>query len=187
MSWRLAIAAALLVAGCRQDMHDQPRFQEYEGSKFFADGRSARPPVDGTVARGHLDDDPVMYAGRSENGGLAERIPLTVDRALLERGRERYDIYCSPCHDRAGTGHGMIVERGYKEPPSFHIDRLRSEPPGYFYNVIRNGFGLMPAYAAQVQTSDRWAIVAYIRALQRSQHAALADVAETDRAKLDTP
>jgi len=179
-----ALLFALALAGCRYDMQDQPRYEPLESSTFFDDGRASRAPVAGTVARGHLDEDTVFFAGVEANGAMVTAIPMPVDRALLDRGRERYDIYCSPCHDRVGGGAGMIVQRGYKQPPTFHDDRMRSLPPGYYYNVIRNGFGVMPSYAAQVPANDRWAIVAYIRALQRSQNATLADVPESQRGKL---
>ena len=174
--WTLVAALALLVLpGCRQDMHDQPKYQPFEESAFFKDGRASRPRVPGTVARGRRDDDALLVTGRS-GSGFSEVFPEPVTRAMLDRGHQRFDIYCSPCHDRAGTGRGMIVMRGYKQPPSFHIDRLRGMPAGYFFDVMTNGFGVMPSYAAQVPVSDRWAIAAYVRALQLSQHATLADV-----------
>jgi mono/diheme cytochrome c family protein len=178
----LALAAAL---GCRQQkMADQPRYDPFESSAFFSDGQSARPRVDGTVARGELAEDPVFATGK-ESGRPAERLPVPLDAALLARGRERYDVFCAPCHDRVGTGQGMIVQRGYRRPPSFHEDRLRAAPPGHFFDVVTNGFGAMPAYAAQVPLGDRWAIAAYVRALQRSQHATLADVPPAERARLE--
>ena len=183
----VVVGLAMLNTGCRQDMHDQPKFQPFEGSSFFKDGRSARPPIDGTVARGQLDEDPVFFAGRMENGAFSDHIPVAVDRTLLDRGRERFNIYCSPCHDRAGSGRGMIVERGFKQPTSFHTERLRSLPPGYLFGVINNGFGVMPSYAAQVPPADCWAIVAYVRALQRSQHTVIADVPESERGSLGAP
>ena len=174
--WTLVAALALLVLpGCRQDMHDQPKYQPFEESAFFKDGRASRPRVPGTVARGRRDDDALLVTGRS-GSGFSEVFPEPVTRAMLDRGRQRFDIYCSPCHDRAGTGRGMIVMRGYKQPPSFHIDRLRGMPAGYFFDIMTNGFGVMPSYAAQVPVADRWAIAAYVRALQLSQHATLAEV-----------
>lgn len=165
-------------------MHDQPKYKPLQGSSFFADGRASRPVVPGTVARGHLDDDPQLHSGRT---GLAyvEQFPIRVTRAVLERGRERYDIYCSPCHDRVGNGSGMIVRRGYRPPPSLHIERLRTAPPGYFFDVITNGFGVMPTYGAQIPPPDRWAIVAYLRGLQLSQRATIDDVPEGERQKLE--
>ena len=185
MARRLLIAAFVLLAmpGCRQDMHDQPKYQPFKTSAFFKDGRAVRPRVPGTVARGRRDDDMLLMTGKSDTG-LSEVFPAPVTRAVLDRGHERFDIYCSPCHDRAGTGRGMIVERGYKQPTSFHDDRLRGMPPGYFFDVMTNGFGVMPSYAAQVPVTDRWAIAAYLRALQLSQHAALADVPEAERTAL---
>jgi hypothetical protein len=167
----MAIAAAvLLAAGCRQDMHDTPRYEPYEKSDFFGDGRSVRPQVAGTVARGQLREDDALFTGRT-GAALVARIPVKVDRPLLLRGRERYEVYCAPCHGLAGRGDGMVVRRGFRQPTSFHHDRLRAQPDGYFFDVMTNGFGAMPDYAAQVGVRDRWAIVAYLRALQLSQHA----------------
>ena len=179
-----AAVALLLLAGCRQDMHDQPKYQPLEESHFFKDGRASRPRIPGTVAHGHLDDDTLLVTGKNGTAP-SEVFPAPVTRATLERGHQRYDIYCSPCHDRAGTGRGMIVMRGYKQPPSFHDERLRSAAPGYFFDVISHGFGVMPSYAAQVPVDDRWAIAAYIRALQLSQHATLVEVPAEGRAALD--
>jgi mono/diheme cytochrome c family protein len=179
-----AIALAVpLVAGCRQDMHDQPTYEPLERSAFFPDGRASRPHIDGTVARGTLKTDDAYFTGKVA-GQYVREMPVPVSPALLARGRERFDIYCSPCHDRVGTGGGMIVLRGYKRPPSFHIDRLRAEADGYFFDTISNGFGVMPSYAQQVAPPDRWAIVAYIRALQLSQGATIDDVPAAERATL---
>lgn len=171
----LAMLGAL-VAGCRMDMHDQPKIKPYEASHFFADGRGARPMPAGTVARGRLNADSWLYEGKTATGDMVALFPAPVARADLERGRQRYDIYCSPCHDRTGSGDGMIVQRGYVRPTSFHVDRLRSAPVGHFFNAITNGFGVMPSYAKQVPVADRWAIVAYIKALQLSQNARIGDV-----------
>jgi hypothetical protein len=165
-------------------MYDQPKAGALEPSRFFRDGRSARPLVAGTVARGHLDADVPFHTGKAD-GGWVRDVPLPVTRPLLARGRARYDIFCSPCHDRVGTGGGMIVERGYRRPPSFHIDRLREAPDGYFFDVVTKGFGVMPSYAVQVPAADRWAIVAYVRALQLSQSASLADVPAGERRRLE--
>jgi mono/diheme cytochrome c family protein len=162
-------------AGCRQDMYDQPRYEPLEASTFFDDGLSARPLVPGTVARGQLRDDDHLFTGKVD-GKLAETFPFPVDRRVLERGRERFNIYCSPCHGGVGDGRGMIVARGFPAPPSFHIDRLRTAPPGHFFDVITNGHGAMYPYAARVQPRDRWAIAAYLKALQLSQNASPADV-----------
>jgi hypothetical protein len=167
-------------------MHDQPRYEPLEASSFFADGRASRPLVPGTVARGQLRTDTHFYLGKVD-GALVDALPLPVTRPLLERGRERYDIYCSPCHDRLGSGQGMIVRRGFRRPPSLHIDRLREAPIGHFFDVISNGFGVMTDYAAQVTPPDRWAIAAYIRALQLSQHAQLADVPADIQPQLQSP
>jgi mono/diheme cytochrome c family protein len=171
----LVLCLLLLATGCRLDMHDQPKYRPYRASDFFADQRSARPLVEGTIAQGHLDDDELLYSGRS-GGQPASVFPFAIDQTAMQRGRERYDIFCSPCHGLTGAGDGMVVQRGYRQPPSFHIDRLRQAPPGHFFDVITNGFGAMPDYAAQVSVRDRWAITAYMRALQLSQNAAAADV-----------
>ena len=179
----MLLATAASLAACRQDMHDQPRYEPMEQSHFFADARAARSLPAGTVARGQLRTDTHFFQGKI-NGHFAESLPMPVDRGLLERGRERYDIYCSPCHDRTGSGRGMIVRRGYLQPPSFHIERLRKQVPGYFFNAITNGFGKMPSYALQVPVADRWASVAYIRALQLSQHTVLSDVPPAERVAL---
>lgn len=181
-----ACLAGLTLAGCRQDMHDQPRYKPYRESDFFGDRRSARPQVEGTVARGMLREDAHLYTGKVD-GALAETFPFPVTAAVLERGRERYGIYCTPCHGLAGGGDGIIVARGYRRPSSFHVDRLRAERPGYFYDVITNGFGAMQGYAEQIPVHDRWLIVAYVRTLQLSQHASVEDVPADRRGALDAP
>ena len=130
-------------------MHDQPKYTAYKPSDFFADQRSARPLVEGTIAQGHLNEDELLYTGRV-GGQPATMFPFAVDEALMRRGRERYDIFCSPCHGLTGEGDGMVVQRGYRRPPSFHVDRLRQAPPGHMFDVITNGFGAMPDYAAQI-------------------------------------
>ncbi len=178
------LCALALVAGCRQDMHDQPKYKPLAASAFFHDGLSARPLVEDTVARGHLNHDVQPFPGKTAGGKLVEALPVPFTPELLTRGQERYNIYCTPCHDRTGSGHGMVVRRGFKEPPSYHIDRLRQAPIGHFFDVMTNGFGAMPDYRAQVEPADRWAIAAYIRALQRSQQATLADVPPEAAAKL---
>jgi mono/diheme cytochrome c family protein len=181
------LASLLLIAGCRQDMHDQPRYEPLELSDFFDDGRASRPLVEGTVAQGQLQLDALLYTGRSD-GALADTLPSPLTPELLARGQERYNIYCSPCHDRVGTGQGIVVRRGFRRPSSFHIDRLRNMPLGYYFEVVTLGFGAMMDYAAQVTPHDRWAIAAYIRALQLSQHATLADVPVEERQHLqETP
>lgn len=175
--------ALLLTVGCRQDMNDQHKVTPYQKSTFFTDGRGDRPVVPGTVARGQLRTNDVFYAGRAD-GQLVTKNPLPVTAALLARGRERYDIFCAVCHDRVGTGQGTIVRRGFKQPQSFHSDRLREIPDGYFFDVITQGYGAMLSYADRVPPADRWAIAAYIRALQLSQHAVLDDVPPADRERL---
>jgi mono/diheme cytochrome c family protein len=179
----LFLALAVAASACRQEMYDQPRYKALGRSRFFTDQRQARPPVEGTVARGMLRADSKLYAGKEGNTLIAQ-FPLPVTRALLDRGRQRFDIYCAPCHDRTGSGDGMIVRRGYRRPPTYHSDRLRQQPDGYFFDVITNGFGAMPDYATQVPAPDRWAIVAYIRALQLSQQASINDVPAAERSQL---
>jgi mono/diheme cytochrome c family protein len=164
-------------------MHDQPKYIPLRQSTFFNDARSARPIVEGTVARGQLRDDELMYTGKVK-GEDAAIFPMAVDAQLMARGQERFNIYCSPCHGRTGQGDGMVVLRGYRRPPSFHQDRLRSAPVGHFFDVMTNGFGAMPDYAGQIKVQDRWAIAAYIRALQLSEHATLADVPPADRSRI---
>jgi mono/diheme cytochrome c family protein len=178
-----AAVALIVVAGCRQDMHDQPKYIPLRESAFFSDDRSARPLVEGTVARGHLRDDELLYTGKVR-GEDATLFPFAVDADVMARGLERYNIYCAPCHGRTGQGDGMIVRRGYRRPPSLHQDRLRNAPAGHFFDVITNGFGAMPDYAAQIRADDRWAIVAYVRALQLSEHATPADVPAGERDKI---
>ncbi len=176
-------AIVLLSAGCRRDMHDQPKFIPLRASTFFPDERSARPLVEGTVARGHLHEDTLLETGKVGNDD-ATVFPFPVDALVLERGRERFDIYCSPCHGLTGEGDGMVVRRGFRRPPSYHDDRLRNAPVGHFVDVMTNGFGAMADYRQQVEPRDRWAIAAYIRALQLSQHATVADVPPQERGRL---
>ncbi|HEV3205842.1 MAG TPA: cytochrome c [Terriglobales bacterium] len=168
----------LSLAACRQDMQDQPKFKPLAESDFYADLRSARPPVEGTVARGQLREDTYFYTGKvGDNPG--DFLPFPATEALLDRGQQRYNIYCAPCHSRLGDGNGVVSGRGFpRKPPSFHDERLRKVPLGYFFDVMTNGFGSMPDYASQIPPRDRWAIVAYIRALQLSQAATAADVPE---------
>ncbi len=168
----------------RQAMYDQPKYEPMEASSFFADGLSSRQQVRGTVARGQLRLDTHFYTGKV-NGELAETFPVAVTREVLMRGRERYDIFCSPCHDRAGTGNGMVVQRGLRQPPSFHIDRLREAPVGYYFDVMTSGYGAMYSYASRIIPEDRWAIAAYVRALQLSQNATLEDVPGDVRKRLE--
>ena len=177
------IAAA---AACRQDMHDQPKYKAFRPSDFFGDDRSARPLVEDTVARGQLRADTAYFTGK-QGATPVDILPVAVTPALLRRGQQRYGIYCTPCHGQTGRGDGMVVQRGYRRPPSFHIDRLRNEKTGYFFDVITSGFGAMPDYAAQVTVADRWAIVAYLRALQLSEDARLEDVPSDRRRALASP
>jgi mono/diheme cytochrome c family protein len=179
----LALAAASLLPACRQDMHDQPRLKPYAKAAFWPDHRSMRPQVPGTVARGRLFEDEHLNLGKVD-GKDAEAFPMPVTKEVLARGRERYGIFCQPCHGMVGDGNGMIVQRGLKRPPSYHIDRLRQAPPGYIFGVITNGFGVMYDYSDRIRAEDRWAIVAYVRALQQSQNATLDDVPQAERERL---
>ena len=179
----VVIAIALTGSACRQDMHDQPKYTPLRSTPFFGDVRSARPLIAGTVARGQLHEDPFLETGKIGNAD-ATVFPFPVDTAVMARGRERFEIFCTPCHGRTGTGEGMIVQRGYRRPPTYHDDRLRNTPIGHFVDVMANGFGAMPDYSDQIGARDRWAIAAYIRALQLSQHAQLADVPERERGAL---
>jgi len=190
--WRrcaLLAAAGLLLSGCDMlDMYDQPKYRTFEACDFFADGSSARPLVPGTIARGQLHEDEVFYTGRRD-GQFVNELPsgndLELSAELLQRGHQRFDIFCANCHGQAGYGDGMIVQRGFRRPPSFHIDRLRNMPLGYFFDVMTNGFGAMPTYNLQVDPRDRWAIAAYLRALQLSQNARPDDVPADERKKLE--
>jgi hypothetical protein len=176
---RVALVAGtvslLFATGCRQDMHDQPKFFPQRGTDFYADGRSVRPQVENTVARNQLHEDAYFYTGLV-NGKEGDGLPFPVTAQVLERGQERYNVYCTPCHSRVGNGIGMIVQRGYMKAGSFHSARLEAAPLGHFFHVISNGYGAMPDYSAQIVPADRWAIVAYIKALQLSQKATQADV-----------
>ena len=187
---KLALAACLLLgaAGCRQDMHNTPVGQPLRASMFFKDASSARPLVEGTVARGTLQDDQAFYTGKT-NGVDFDALPFALTAEVLDRGENRFNIYCTPCHGRtgAGQGDGMIVRRGYRAPPSFHTDRMQQMAIGHFYDVMTNGFGAMPDYRAQISPRDRWAIAAYVRALQLSQHASAAELSAEERAKLSQP
>jgi hypothetical protein len=184
--WVAVFGVLMGVTGCfRLHMYDQPRYEPLEASRSFKNGQSARPHVDGTVARGTLREDRQYYTGMEGDSVFTENFPFEVTREVLERGRERFNIYCTPCHDRVGTGRGMVVRRGYKQPPSYHEDRLRRQPAGYFFDVITNGFATMPSYAHQIPVQDRWAIVAYIRALQLSQYARVSDLPADMRRRVE--
>jgi mono/diheme cytochrome c family protein len=169
-----AMAAMLVLAGCRQDMHDQPKFFPQRGTTFFADGRSARPQVENTVARNQLHEDSYFFTGLV-NGKEGDGLPMELTSEVMQRGQERYNVYCTPCHSRVGNGAGMIVQRGYRPAGNFHTDRLRAAPLGHFFSVMTNGYGAMPDYSAQLTPEDRWAVTAYIRALQLSQNAKTTD------------
>jgi mono/diheme cytochrome c family protein len=156
-------------------MFDQPKVRPLQASTFFADGRASRPLPEDTVARGDLRGNELLFTGRI-GGVVADAFPFAVTKEVLDRGQERFDIFCSPCHGRTGYGDGMIVQRGFKAPPSFHGDRLRQAPAGHFFEVMTTGFGVMYDYRSRVSPEDRWAIAAYIRALQLSQHASAADL-----------
>lgn len=182
-----ACAVALLFAGgCRQDMHDQPKYIPLRQTDFYASSRSERPLVRGTVARGQLREDTLLYTGMVD-GHEANEFPYPVTEEMVQRGQQRFNIYCSPCHGRTGRGDGMIVRRGFHKPPSYFEARLMNAPVGHFFDVITNGFGAMQDYKAQVPVRDRWAIAAYIRALQLSEHATIDDVPPGERAKLNAP
>ena len=182
----LGLLLVLALAACRQDMQDQPRFKPLAKSDFYTDLRSARPPVEGTVARGQLHEDSYLYTGKLGNNP-GDYLPFPVTSDVLARGRQRFNIYCAPCHSRMGDGNGMIVQRGFRAPPSFHTERLRKAPLGYFFDVMTNGFGAMPDYASQIPPVDRWAIVAYIRALQLSQGATVGDVPPGQKVPSEAP
>ncbi len=171
------------LTACRQDMQDQPRYKPFARSEFFADHRSERPQVEGTIARGHLRIDEARYEGKVGGDDISE-FPIPIAKADIERGQERFNIYCSPCHGRLGDGNGMIVMRGFRQPPSYYSDRLVKSPVGHFFDVITNGYGAMPSYASRVTPDDRWRVIAYIRALQLSESAKLSDVPADQRDKL---
>jgi mono/diheme cytochrome c family protein len=173
----LPLAAA--ATGCRQDMHDAPRYDPLEASTVFPKGSSAQPLVPGTVARGMLNEDELLQTGRVM-GAVADAFPFPITRADLDRGEQRFNIYCAPCHGRTGEGNGMVVQRGYKQAASYHIDRLRQAPVGYFFEVMSNGFGAMPDYRAQIPADDRWRIIAHVRVLQLSHNAASKELSPAD-------
>ncbi len=187
----LSVGALLLfialTSACRIDMHVQPRENPLARSDFFADQRSARPLIEGTVARGQLYADTYFYTGKIGNNP-GDAMPFPVTKEVLERGRQRYDIFCAPCHSRVGDGNGFVPSRGFaRKPPSYHIPRLQKAPLGYFFDVITNGFGIMPDYSSQIPPQDRWDIVAYVRALQLSQNASMADVPAGQKIPSESP
>ena len=178
----LLFVVCLMGAACRRDMQDQPKMKPYRGSSFFGDGLSSRPPVEGTIPRGHLRSDKELYTGKKSQSSVptaaastnaypddTDTFPFPINAETVNRGRERYQIFCSACHGMTGHGDGMIVRRGFRQAASFHEDRLRQAPVGHFFDAITNGWGAMPPYAAQIPVQDRWAIIAYVRALQLSQ------------------
>ncbi len=176
------LLTALVLTGCRQDMHDQPRFEPLEKNTFFADARSMRPQIAGTVARGHLNEDRHFHTGWVGDEP-ATTFPFPMTRREIKRGQQRFDIMCSPCHGRVGDGNGMIVERGFRRPPSYHIERLREVPVGHFFDVITEGFGAMGDFADRLSPRDRWSVAAYIRALQLSQETKLDELPAAVREK----
>jgi mono/diheme cytochrome c family protein len=177
------VCLLLFLAGCRQDMGQQPKYRPLEASTFFADGRSERQPVPGSVARNLTGDEAAPIAFKTGNTYVAA-FPYPVTLELLTRGQQRFNIYCAPCHSQTGDGNGMIVRRGFIPPPSLHAAEVRSQPVGFYFDVITNGYGAMAGYAAQVNAADRWAIVAYIRALQLSQHATIDSVPAEEKSRL---
>ena len=188
IDWKLGTVVLALAASaaCRQDMHDQPKYIPLRPSDFFGDGRSERPLLPGTIARGHLKDDVAFYTGKGPDGKPVDGFPFPVTKEVLDRGQQRFNIYCTPCHGHLGNGDGMIPSRGFRHPPTYHQDRLRKVPDGYIFDVITTGFGAMQDYSAQVAPADRWAIVAYIRALQLSENATVADVPAAARGQLES-
>ncbi len=182
----VALLALLALASCRQKMANQARYDPLEASDFFADGMASRPRIAGTVARGDLSGNPFFDTGKVD-GQLADGFPMPVTIELVNRGQDRFNIYCAQCHGRVGDGNGMIPSRGYRRPPSFHTQTLRAATSGHLFDVMTNGFGAMPPYGKMIPPQDRWAITAYIRALQLSQNATVADVPADQRAKLDAP
>jgi hypothetical protein len=178
--------SCLALVGCRQDMHDAPSYDPLQQTDFFTNGAASRTLVANTVARGQLRVDEHLYTGKV-NGQVVTEFPMPVTEDMLNRGEERFNVFCAPCHGRTGQGDGMIVQRGFRAPPSYHEERLRDAPVGYFFDVMTNGFGAMQDYAAQVTVPDRWAIAAYIRALQLSRHAIVEDVPADRRGDLDRP
>jgi mono/diheme cytochrome c family protein len=174
-------------AACRNDMHDQAKLRPFRKSAVWKDGSSARPLVPGTVPRGFLREDRAFFAGQGPDGKFLTELPasVTVSKDLLLRGQERFDVFCSPCHGRTGDGQGMIVQRGFKQPSSFHVERLRGERIGTFFDAMTNGFGQMSSYASQIPPEDRWAIAAYVRVLQLSRSAPSSMLSEADRKGLE--
>lgn len=178
------VVSLALIAGCRTEMYDQPRYDTFEPSSFFPDGQSARPLIAGTVPRGWAREDEQLYYGRVD-GELATTFPFLVDEAILERGRDQYSVFCAPCHGGLGDGNGMVVQRGMSKPPSLHEQRLRDVPVGHLFDVISRGYGAMYSYSSRIKPHDRWAVVAYIKALQLSQNTPIDDLDEADRQRVE--
>ena len=179
------LAVALTSGACRQDMHDQAKYEPLEESSFFDNGMSSRPLVEGTIAREMPTQKTAFHTGRTPNDEFVTELPMELERALLDRGRSRFDAFCSPCHGQTGDGLGMIVRRGFKQPTSFHDQRLRESPVGYYFDVMSNGFGQMSSYASQIPAQDRWAIAAYISALQLSQNIPVDSLSAEEQQQLD--
>jgi len=179
------VALSVALAACRQDMHDAPRYEPLEASSFFADGHSSRTLVANTVARGQLREDDYLYTGKVA-GQFVTEFPMPVTPEVMARGQERFNVFCAPCHGRTGDGNGMIVQRGFRQPPSYYEDRLVNAQVGYLFDVMTNGFGAMQDYSAQVPVADRWAIAAYIRALQLSRRGTVNDVPADRRSELES-
>lgn len=184
--WPVLLVLTCCVSACRRDMQVQPKYVSLSPSSFFVDGRSARPIPAHTIARGHLNDEDAFHTG-AVNGAFLDTIPTPITRQVLERGQQRFNIFCTPCHGPLGDGDGMVARRGFKIPANLHSARLLQAPPGYLFQVISNGYGAMPDYDHQIHVADRWAIVAYIRALQLSQNATVADVPAQERGRLGLP
>jgi len=182
----VAVAGLTLLSSCREDMQNQPKFIPLRENSFYPDGRSARPTVEGTIARGQLQDDPLLYTGKVD-GKEVDQLPFAMTEKDLARGRERFNIYCSPCHSQVGDGNGMVAQRGFKNPPSYYEPRLMTAPVGHFFNVMTNGWGAMGDYSAQVPVADRWRIAASIRALQLSRSAKGGDVAPGQKVAMQEP
>jgi hypothetical protein len=185
LQWSAALWIVITAVGCHTDMYDQPKIEPLEESTFFVGGMGARPIPAGTVYRGQDIGHPAYSAGR-ESGVFVEDFPLELNRKLLERGRERFDIFCANCHGRTGEGDGMIVQRGYQRPPSFHSEKLRGVPLGYLFHIVSNGKDNMPAYSRQIPVADRWAVVAYLRVLQLSRHFPGDDLTPAERLEIDS-
>jgi len=180
----LLLLSLLVLSSCEDSMHDQSRIKPLEPSPFFEDQHSSRAPIEGTVARGHLNEDAEFYTGKKD-GMFVSKMPVALTHDTLLRGQERFDIYCAPCHGADGYGKGIIVRRGFIQPPSYHSPELRAQPDGYLFDVISHGKGAMYSYASRVNVADRWAIVSYIRALQLSQNSHLTDIPDSDRKLLE--